>query len=110
MKKAFILVALLVLGCASQDNRSEEATESLLDTWSPRIGTAKKSEFVEKFGNPEWCRLRDSGAETCRFYNKRGVKWLGPEKDRKSYIQYDQVIADFDGQDVLRSFEGDSQR
>lgn len=110
-KIIYVLFSLAFLvGCAGKETSTEEAREELLDKWTPKVGSATKSQFVEQFGNPEWCRKRDSGAETCRFYNKRGVKWMGDAKDRKSYVQYDQVVADFDGNGVLRSFEGDSQR
>ena len=108
---AIVFLTLITLtSCSSKETTTEEAREELLDKWTPKVGTATKSQFVEQFGTAEWCRKRDSGAETCRFYNKRGVKWMGDAKDRKSYVQYDQIIADFDGNGVLRSFEGDSQR
>ena len=106
----FLAITLLVTACATSQTVTSHSKEDLVEEWTPKVGVATRSDFVEKFGNAEWCRRRDSGAETCRFYNKKGVKWLGTGQDKKSYIQYDQVVADFDGNGILRSFEGDSQR
>lgn len=103
----FLLVA--VIGCSSKES-SSNAREKIDNKWGDRIGKATKSDLVEDFGNAEWCRPSDSGTETCRFYRKKGTKWMGEVKDRKSFEQFDEVMAEFDQNGVLRSYKSNAQR
>ena len=104
------LVFLLSLNCASKKINTSDAKQELEDKYSKQIGTATKSDFMEQFGNAEWCRPQPSGDETCRFYLKRGTRWLGEKRDRKSYEQFDEIVADFDSAGKLKSFTANAQR
>jgi hypothetical protein len=109
-----VTVALAALvGCASNETKSSEAREKLEQAFEPQIGKATKSDFIEQFGPPQWCRPKETGDETCRFARKVGTKWVGDKKDktdRKRVEQYDNVVTEFDGNGRLRSFEVDTQR
>jgi len=114
-KFSLVVAALAVmgLGCASQETGSSQAREKLEKSFEPQIGKATKSDLIEQFGPPQWCRQQESGNETCRFARKVGTKILGDKKDktdRKRVEQYDNVLTDFDGNGRLRSFEVDTQR
>lgn len=114
MKQLFLslfgLVALI--GCTNPGKTTSDAQKSLIDTYTPKIGTATKNELMEHFGNPEWCKLEDNGTETCRFYRKSGTKWIGEktQKDKKSLEQFEQLIADFDGNGILKGFKASAQK
>lgn len=99
-----------LVGCAGNKVNSAEATKQLEAKWSPAVGKATKQEFVENYGDAEWCKPEESGEETCRFYLKKGTKWLGDKKDRKHFEQGDDVVATFDGAGVLKSFKAKAQR
>lgn len=107
-----VATGLFVGGCASAPptTTSGEARKALEDKYTPMIGSARKSDFVTEFGNAAWCKPKDTGAETCRFYKKIMTKWTGDKKDRKSYEMFDQIVAEFDPNGQLRSFETDAQR
>jgi len=112
-KTVFITIALLLTSCAGKKETTTEAAEKLKSKWDPKVGSATKNEFIEEYGNPEWCKQSDTGAETCRFYRKKGTKWIGDKqtkRDKKPVEQYDQVIADFDENGVLKKFTSKSQR
>lgn len=114
MRKALFALALaaVVAGCASKQTASSTDVKKELETkWEKRVGSATKSDFVEDFGDPEWCRpSEDTGTETCRFYKKKGTKWMGEKTDRKHYEAFDEIVADFDSKGVLRSFKANAQR
>ena len=118
MKKVLTVLAIVSLSlsaaCASKSSTetSAEAKKQLDDKWSPKVGTATKSEFVEEFGNASWCRPKESGdgEETCRFLRNKGTKWLGEKTDRKSVTQHDEIVAEFDHNGVLRSYKSTAQR
>lgn len=106
-----LVVAAAIIGCSSKQTTSQEARKNLEAKFAPQIGTATKTEFVEHFGNAEWCKIEASGGETCRFYRKKGTKWLGDEKrDKKSFEQFEQVIAEFDTNGVLKDFKASAQK
>lgn len=112
MKLLTIAIALLVVAaCSSQKNvTSADAEKSLKQRYEAKIGSATKTELVQEFGNPEWCRDNDMGGETCRFYKKLDTKWMGPTTDRKNYSTYDEVVADFDTNGVLQKYDAKAQR
>ena len=105
-------LALILSHCAHQKETTAQAEKSLQERYDTKIGSASKSELVEEFGNPEWCKLESSGTETCRFYHKKGTIWIGDKesRDKKPVEEFDQVIADFDGNGVLRGFKSSAQR
>ena len=115
MKTVIYSAAVLALaaglgGCAGKETTTD-AREKLESTWAPQIGKATKAEFVEKYGDAEWCKPHEeSGEETCRFYLKKGTKWLGDKKDRKHFESGDDVVADFDNTGVLKAFKAKAQR
>jgi hypothetical protein len=114
MKKTLLFSLLLVLAsCSHKKETTAEAGKNLEDKWTPKVGSATKNEFIEEYGNPEWCKQEDSGLETRRFYRKKGTKWIGDKetkRDKKPIEQYDQVIADFDTHGVLKAFKSSAQR
>ena len=104
------LAAFLVMSCSHQQTATQ-AREALESRYTPRIGKATKQDIMEEFGNPEWCKLDDSGSETCRFILKKGVKWVGTDNtDKTELMQFDQITAQFDSDGVLRSFKANAQR
>ena len=116
MKKALAFLALaaafapMTTGCASKETTAD-AKKKLDVAYEQRVGSATKEDMIEDFGNPEWCRPdENTGDETCRFYRKKGTKWMGDKKDRKHIDQYDDVVAQFDTKGVLRSFKAKAQR
>ncbi len=74
------------------------------------MGTATKGQFIQEFGDAQWCSPKDNGEETCRFYKKTATKWIGEPKDREHYEAYDEVIADFDSKGVLKAIKTKAQR
>lgn len=112
MKNLILLVILSVIAsCASKQTSSSDARQQLEDKWTKRVGSATKSDFVEHFGNAEWCRAEPTGEESCRFYKKVATKWVGEAKrDKKSYESFDEVIANFDTNGTLKTFKASAQR
>lgn len=114
MKKltSLFLIAIIFTGCSSSPETSKQAQAKLEENFEEKIGSATKSELVEYFGNAEWCKLEDSGRETCRFYLKKGIKWIGEklQKDKKALETGNQIIAEFDKDGVLRAFKASAQR
>ena len=114
MKKLIIFIVLSVIytGCSSAPETSKQAQEKLEENFSEKIGSATKTDLIEYFGNAQWCKLEDSGRETCRFYRKKGVKWIGEkdQKDKKALETGDQIIAEFDREGILRAFKASAQR
>lgn len=108
---ALLVIPILVIGCASKKT-SEEARAALEEKWTPKVGTATKTDFVEYFGRPEWCRGEEGGGgETCRFYRKKGTVWIGDnKKDKKNYEAFDEVVADFDPTGKLKNYKANAQR
>ena len=107
----YVALALAVVGCASQKVvESSNASKDLEDRYSGRVGAATKTDFVQEFGNANWCRPQPTGEETCRFYKKLTVKWDGEKTDRTHREAFDEMIADFDQNGVLKSFKANSQR
>lgn len=107
------IVSLVIASCASKKDTTTtaEAKKQIEDIFNPKIGSATKQDLISDFGNPEWCKQEDSGGETCRFYRKKGTKWIGEEgRDKKSITKYDQVIADFDSNGTLKSFKASALR
>jgi len=108
---AWILVPMLWVGCASKKTTSSEAVDQLEEKWAAKVGQATKSDFVEQFGNAEWCRPSATGEETCRFYKKKATVWTGDNKrDKKSYEAFDEVVAEFDMSGKLKSYKANAQR
>jgi len=106
-----IFFIFVIVSCASKQTSSSDARQELDDKWMKRVGSATKSDFVEHFGNAEWCRSQATGEETCRFYKKVATKWIGESKrDKKNYDSFDEVIADFDTNGTLKSFKANAQR
>lgn len=105
-------LALLLTGCASAPETSKKAQEKLEQNFTDKIGSATKTDLVEYFGNAEWCKVEESGGETCRFYRKKGTKWIGEKdiKDKKALETGDQIIAEFDRDGILRGFKASAQR
>ncbi len=114
MKKLslIILAPLLMSSCSSTPETSQQAKEKLEQNYSKKIGSSTKTDLIETFGNPEWCKMEESGSETCRFYRKKGTRWIGDKKqiDKKPIETGDQVIAEFDKEGILRSFKASAQR
>lgn len=113
MKKAllFTLVLGLAAACASKKTKNTaEALKDLNGRWQTKIGVAAKSELVEEFGQADWCEQKPGGAETCRFYKAMGVIWKGERDSRTKYEAYDEVVAEFDPQGILRDYKARSQR
>lgn len=103
-------VIALVAGCASKTS-SEKAVNHLESKFGDRVGKARKSELVEYFGTADWCRPNEStGGETCRFYKKTGTAWVGEKRDKKNYLQYDELFVEFDSKGILREFTPSAQR
>ena len=105
------LSLLLVMSCSHQQTAAQ-ARQNIESQYHSKIGTATKQDIMEEFGNPEWCKLDDSGAETCRFILKKGVKWInGTDKtDKTELMQFDQITAQFDSDGILRGFKANAQR
>lgn len=103
---------LILAACASTPETTQQAQHKLEKNFGDKIGFATKPDLVEYFGHAEWCQLEDSGRETCRFYRKKGTKWIGEkeQKDKKALETGDQIIAEFDREGVLRSFKASAQR
>ncbi len=117
MKKNTALVSLTVgiailAGCSGKKTTSStEARTEMESKWAPMVGKATKTEFVEQYGDAEWCKpIEDTGEETCRFYLKKGIKWVGDKKDHKHFEQGDNIVADFDSKGVLKTFKAAAQR
>ena len=106
-----VVCFLFLSGCAGKKASSEEARKELESKWNPQVGKATKTEFVEQFGDAEWCKPdENSGEEVCRFYLKKGTKWIGDKKDRKHFEQGDDIVANFDGSGILKSLKAKAQR
>jgi hypothetical protein len=111
MKTALLaLFATLALVSCSHHETTADAKKKLDKKYEDLVGTATKNDLVQEFGTPEWCRMQDSGWENCRFYRKKGTQWMGPKTDRTHYDSYDQIMAEFDGNGVLKSFKASAQR
>jgi len=106
------LGALLLISCAHHQETTQEARQKLEQDFSKEVGTATKADLIDRLGIAEWCKLETSGTETCRFYLKKGTKWIGEknQKDKKPVETGDQVIAEFDKDGILRSFKASAQR
>jgi hypothetical protein len=100
----------LVAACTSTPAKSGDARLSIEQRYNNRIGSATKEDFVQDFGAPNWCRGQSTGGETCRFYKKTGVVWTGSETDRQHHDTYDEVVADFDSNGILKNFKAAAQR
>lgn len=107
-----VMAAVFLASCASKPITSREAREKLEQDFSSKVGSATKTDLIESFGNPEWCKVETTGTESCRFYRKKGTKWIGEkqQKDKKPVEMGDQIIADFDKDGILRSFKASAQR
>ncbi len=112
MKHILVATTLIILlsSCSSKQQTTAEALESLENRYEKKIGSATKSDFVSEFGNPEWCKLEPTGTEMCRFYSKKGVRWIGESNDKKSVELFDEVVASFDAQGVLRTYKAKALR
>lgn len=111
MKRPIIILVLVGMsGCAHKET-SSEARSQLDSRWESQLGSATKSELIEDFGTPEWCRKDDSGEESCRFFRPKGTKWIGAHKmDRSYYSAFDEILADFDSVGKLKAFKANAQR
>lgn len=104
-----IAVSSITLSCASKKTTTD-AKADLDNTWTKKIGSATKNDFVEDFGRAEWCKPEAAGGETCRFFMKKGVRWAGDKTEKKAIVQYDEIVANFDPSGVLREFKSNAQR
>lgn len=113
-KLLLLAVGLFVAACASSERGgsqdSSTAKRDLEEKYNNKVGTATKTDFVQEFGPANWCRQQSTGEETCRFYKKLQTKWMGEKTDRTHRETYDEVIADFDTNGVLKSFKVAAQR
>ena len=110
--KTTLLISFVILasGCAHKST-SAEARDRIESKWEDRVGKATKIDLIEDFGTPEWCRRDDAGEESCRFYRRKGMKWIGESKHERSYYStYDEILVDFDGSGKLKSFKANAQR
>lgn len=109
MKYVFI-VMVVIAGCAHKETSSQ--IRARLDSrWESQLGSATKSELIEDFGIPDWCRKEESGEESCRFFKRKGTQWVGEKKTEKRYYStYDEILADFDNQGKLKNFKTNAQR
>jgi hypothetical protein len=107
-----LITFALFTACSHHQETTQEAKAKLESKFEDKIGSATKGDLIEYFGNAEWCKIEDSGRETCRFYRKTGVKWVGEkeQKDKKAVEKGDQIIAEFDKDGVLQSFKASAQR
>jgi len=109
--KRVLLAVLILAGCASgPETTTQEATEKLSNKYGGMVGKATKQDFVSDLGNAEWCKLEPTGVELCRFRKKLGTKWVGEGLDKKSIDRFDEVIAEFDGNGMLRKLDTSAQR
>ena len=110
-KPLFVLLSLGLAACASKKTiNTADALKELNGRWQDKIGVAAKSELVEEFGQADWCEQKPGGAETCRFYKALGVVWKGDRDNRTKYEKYDEIVAEFDPQGILRDYKARSQR
>lgn len=113
MKHAVIfgIVLGLAAACASKKTLSTaDALKDLNSRYEGRIGKARKAELVEEFGQADWCEQKPGGTETCRFYRQMGTIWKGDKENRTRYDSYDEVVAEFDPQGIMRDYKARSQR
>ncbi len=112
MRHAPLVLALLALGACSGSKvkTSAEALKDIHKKYEERVGKATKSELVEEFGQADWCEQKPAGPETCRFYKPMGTMWKGDKENRTRYEAFDEVVAEFDPQGVLRDYKARSQR
>ena len=114
MKKLLLIVGLVVLSsCASKSAVPSSAAQSdLEDKYNPLIGKATKADFVEEFGQANWCRpaASGSGEESCRFYKRIGTKWMGEKDNRTHRETFDEMFTEFDSNGTLKSFKANAQR
>lgn len=106
-----ILLSLVAVSCATKkDVDTSDARKELEDRYMRRVGTATKSDFIQEFGAPNWCRPQNTGEETCRFYKKLGTKWMGDASNRSHYDQFDEMEVDLDTDGKLKGFKANAQR
>jgi hypothetical protein len=106
----FTAIILGAISCAHKET-SSDAKKKLDTQWEKQIGVATKAQLIEDFGRPEWCRKNETGEETCRFYRKKGTRWVGEEKlDKKNYESFDEVLADFGYDGKLKNLKTSAQR
>jgi hypothetical protein len=116
VKRSLALVCLLILAACSSNQvgdglTSSEARTKLQEKYKDKVGNYNKTDFIEEFGSANWCRPKEPGGETCRFYKKIGTKWIGEEgRDKKNLEMFDEIVAEFDGKGMLRSYEANAQR
>lgn len=105
-------IGLLAVGCAHKQaaETTTDARRQLEERWKDRLGTAIKADFTSEFGNAEWCKPKDTGEETCRFYKKIKTKWIGEAPDKRSIELFDEIIADFGTDGTLRQFKANALR
>lgn len=112
--KVFFGVAFLVAGlsgCASKKSmNTADALKELNARYSEKVGKAAKTELVEEFGSAAWCEQKPGDTETCRFYRSLGTQWRGDKEARTKYEAFDEIIADFDAEGILRDYKARSQR
>lgn len=113
MKNFIVFVGLvfMIANCASnKPMESGEARQALENKFAPKVGVATKQDFVQELGPANWCRSQPTGDETCRFYKKLETKWMGDAKNRSTRETYDEVLADFDENGILKSIKTNAQR
>ncbi len=102
---------IVLAGCASKPTmQSTKAQNDLEEQLVKQVGSGRKADLVESFGDPDWCEQSAAGTETCRFSKVMGEKWIGPKKFQKKTVIKDEIVADFAPNGTLRSFKVNSQR
>ena len=107
---AFSLLTLLAACSSEKVTDSGSARRDIEERYNNRVGVATKQDFVQEFGPANWCRQQPTGDESCRFYKKITTKWMGEKTDRVHRETFDEVIAEFDSNGVLKSFKANAQR
>ncbi len=111
MKTVLVLSFILLAGCVGKKTKSSaDALKDLTANWQSKLGIATKAELVEEFGQADWCEQKPGGAETCRFYKALGIVWKGDRDNRTKYERYDEIMAEFDPQGILRDYKARTQR
>jgi hypothetical protein len=105
-----LFMLLVVAACSTTSTDSGNARKSIEDKYNERIGKATKQDFVQEFGDANWCRSQPTGDESCRFYKRIGTRWIGEKPDRVPHEMFDEIYSDFDSNGVLKSIKVNSQR
>ncbi len=113
MRILILVLPLFVMVSCSSAPKAEKTSNAVKDLdarYAEKVGKANKTELVEEFGTADWCEPKAGGGETCRFYKAMGLQWRGDKENRTKYQTFDEVVAEFDSQGVMREYKARSQR